>query len=62
MIGHILSVIECLRSTKHQRPQRFTKDISKGNSGAYNPFKWLINAYRQRIKRRTISVKNNDLR
>jgi len=70
MIGHILNI--CAEQ-KQRIKERFTQSESVTRQRlpysemyirglACNLIKWLKNAYRQRIKRRAISVKNNELR
>ena len=73
MIGHILNI--CTEQ-KQRITQRFYKNTQSESVTrqrlpysemyirglACNLIKWLKNAYGQRIKRRAISVKNNELR
>lgn len=66
MLGHILNICTEVKQRFTQSEsvtrQRLPDSKTSLKGLACNLIKWLKNAYGQRIKRRAISVKNNELR
>jgi hypothetical protein len=60
-IAYLYNTNEFTQS-ESQQGQGSPKRKKRSRPVAYKLIKWLRNAYGQRIKRRAISVKNNELR